>query len=88
MRVFDLNFTRTLEIIKDASTTGIAGPVVNLVREATSENIPVVPILGPVAIVPAFVASGLPTDRIVLENFLPAISGSGRKALESIKIEP
>jgi 16S rRNA (cytidine1402-2'-O)-methyltransferase len=77
-----------IALISDAGTPGIADPAFNLVREAIRENIPVVPIPGPAAFVTALVASGLPTDRFIFENFLPAKSGRRRKVLETFKTEP
>jgi 16S rRNA (cytidine1402-2'-O)-methyltransferase len=79
---------KNIALISDAGMPGIADPAFNLVREAIRENIPVVPVPGPSALVAALVCSGLPTDRFVFENFLPPKSGRRRKVLESLKNEP
>jgi 16S rRNA (cytidine1402-2'-O)-methyltransferase len=77
-----------IAVICDAGTPGIADEAFYLVREAVRENIPVVPVPGACAIIAALVASGLPTDRFVFENFLPVKSGRRRAFLESLKNEP
>ena len=79
---------KKIALISDAGTPGIADPAFNLVREAVRENIPVIPIPGPCAFISALVCSGLPTDRFVFENFLPAKSGRRKKILEAMKTEP
>jgi 16S rRNA (cytidine1402-2'-O)-methyltransferase len=79
---------REIALISDAGTPGIADPAFNLVREAIRENIKVIPIPGPVAFIAALVGSGLPTDRFIFENFLPAKSGRRKRILETIKTEP
>jgi 16S rRNA (cytidine1402-2'-O)-methyltransferase len=77
-----------MAIICDAGTPGIADEAFFLVRAAVRENVPVVPIPGACAIIAALVASGLPTDRFVFENFLPVKSGRRRTFIESLKNEP
>jgi 16S rRNA (cytidine1402-2'-O)-methyltransferase len=73
----------TMALITDAGTPGIADPAFNLVRAAIAEGIPVIPVPGPCAVIAALVASGLPTDRFMFENFLPHKSGARRRVLES-----
>jgi 16S rRNA (cytidine1402-2'-O)-methyltransferase len=77
-----------MAIICDAGTPGIADEAFFLVRAAIRENITVVPVPGACAIIAALVASGLPTDRFVFENFLPVKSGRRRTFIESLKNEP
>jgi 16S rRNA (cytidine1402-2'-O)-methyltransferase len=72
-----------LALITDAGTPGIADPAFNLVRSAIAEGIHVTPIPGACAFVTALVASGLPTDRFLFENFLPHKSAARRRLLES-----
>ncbi|GAB4853199.1 hypothetical protein Ancab_017386 [Ancistrocladus abbreviatus] len=48
------------------------------------ENIPVVPIPGPSALVAALSASGLPTDEFTFVGFLPKRAGSRREKLMAI----
>jgi len=77
-----------MAIICDAGTPGIADEAFYLVRQAIRENIRVVPIPGACAFVTALVASGLPTDRFIFENFLPVKSARRIRFFESIKTEP
>ncbi len=76
-----------LALISDAGTPGIADPAFNLVREAIRNNLPVVTIPGPCAFIAALVASGLPTDRFVFENFLPKKSGKRVRLFEELRNE-
>jgi 16S rRNA (cytidine1402-2'-O)-methyltransferase len=74
--------------ITDAGTPGIADPAFYLVRAAISAGVEVIPIPGASAFLTALVASGLPTDRFIFENFLPNKSTQRRKLFESLKDEP
>ncbi|MDX1418488.1 MAG: 16S rRNA (cytidine(1402)-2'-O)-methyltransferase [Rubricoccaceae bacterium] len=77
----------TVALVSDAGTPGISDPGFLLVREALAAGVPVVPLPGPTAFVPALVASGLPTDRFVFEGFLP--QKKGRKTrLDALVDEP
>jgi 16S rRNA (cytidine1402-2'-O)-methyltransferase len=77
-----------MAIICDAGTPGIADEAFYLVRAAIREGIVIVPVPGACSIIAALVASGLPTDRFVFENFLPVKSGRRRAFIESLKNEP
>lgn len=77
-----------LALISDAGTPGIADPAFNLVREALRENLPVIPIPGASAHITALVASGLPTDRFIFENFLPHKSARRRRLFAALAAEP
>jgi 16S rRNA (cytidine1402-2'-O)-methyltransferase len=79
---------KKIALISDAGMPGIADPAFNIVREAIRHNIPVIPVPGPCAFVSALVCSGLPTDRFIFENFLPAKSAQRKKIFESLKNEP
>ena len=82
-----LSTGETMALITDAGTPGIADPAFNLVRAAIAEGITVTPVPGPCAFIAALVASGLPTDRFLFENFLPHKSGARRRVLESYMTE-
>lgn len=74
-------------LVSDAGTPGIADPAFYLIRRAISEQIPVIPIPGPTALITALSASGLPTDRFIFENFLPSKSTKRKKILKSFLLE-
>jgi 16S rRNA (cytidine1402-2'-O)-methyltransferase len=86
--IAQLKAGKNIALISDAGMPGIADPAFNLVREAIKENIPVVPIPGPCALITALVCSGLPTDRFIFENFLPPKSARRKRILKSFKDEP
>ena len=68
-------------LVSDAGTPGISDPGFLLVRECLANDIEVECLPGPVALVPALVASGFPCDRFVFEGFLPHKKGRQTKLL-------
>lgn len=68
-------------LISDAGTPGISDPGMELAKLCVSENVLVVPIPGPCALVSALSASGLSTDEFTFVGFLPKHSGSRKKRL-------
>ena len=62
-------------LISDAGTPGISDPAYKLIREVIAEDITVESIPGPTALISGVVSSGLPTDRILFEGFLPRKKG-------------
>ena len=63
----------------DAGTPGISDPGAELVRVALEWGWRVEALPGPTALIPALVASGMPTHRFVFEGFLPP-KGKERRA--------
>jgi 16S rRNA (cytidine1402-2'-O)-methyltransferase len=78
---------KSIAIASDAGTPGISDPGYYLIREAIKENLPVIPIPGPSALLAALVVSGLSSDRFAFEGFLQKREGRKRKKLESLKTE-
>lgn len=75
-----------IAVVTDAGTPGISDPAFLIVNNAIKEGYKVIPIPGPSAVLPALIASGLPTDRFVFEGFLP--TKKGRKTrFEQLKTE-
>lgn len=68
----------------DAGTPGISDPGAELVALALKEGWQVEVLPGPTALIPAIVASGLPTARFAFEGFLPQKSSERRARLESV----
>jgi len=73
-------------LVSDAGTPGISDPGFLLIREAIINNINVVCLPGPTAIVPALIQSGFSSDCFVFEGFLPHKKGRKSK-LEALSKE-
>lgn len=58
-------------LVSDAGTPGVSDPLYHLVQLALEEELEVVPIPGPSAVLSALTVSGLPMDRFRFEGFLP-----------------
>jgi len=72
---------RDAAVVTDAGTPGISDPGAYLISRAANENIEVVPIPGPSAVIAALSVSGMPTEEFVFCGFLPNKSGKRKKAL-------
>ena len=75
---------RSVAVVSDAGTPGIADPGFRLVQRAIERGIQVVPVPGPVAFINALIASGLPTDAVFFGGFLPSKKNERRKRLAEI----
>jgi 16S rRNA (cytidine1402-2'-O)-methyltransferase len=78
---------KSVALVSDAGTPGIADPGYRLVAAAIAAGIRVVPIPGPSAIAAFLPVSGLPTDRFAFEGFLPARQGERRRRLAALASE-
>ncbi|MFL5300356.1 MAG: 16S rRNA (cytidine(1402)-2'-O)-methyltransferase [Anaeromyxobacteraceae bacterium] len=65
----------------DAGTPGVSDPGQQLVAAAWAAGARVVPLPGPCAAVAALVASGLPSERFLVQGFLPRKGGARAEAL-------
>jgi len=77
----------SIALISDAGTPLINDPGYKLVVAAHDNNIPVVPIPGPSAIITALSASGLPTNKFIYEGYLPAKSEARKTRLNELRNE-
>lgn len=86
--VADLVAGRSVALVSDAGTPGIADPGYRLVQAAIAAGVTVVPIPGPSALTTFLPVSGLPVDRFVFEGFLPARAGERGRKLAALAEEP
>ncbi len=74
-----------IALISDAGTPLISDPGYNLVNLAREQEVNVVPVPGPSAVVTALSAAGLPTDKFMFAGFLPVKAQA--KANELAKLQ-
>jgi 16S rRNA (cytidine1402-2'-O)-methyltransferase len=75
-------------LVSDAGMPGISDPGYELIAAAAKQNITVVPIPGPSAVISALAVSGLPTDKFKFIGFLPNRTSARQHALELVSDEP
>lgn len=79
---------KNIALVSNAGMPGISDPGELFVREAVKNNIRIIPIPGPSALILALSASGLSTERFTFEGFLPRQKGQRLKILYSLKEDP
>ena len=79
---------QSIAVVSDAGTPAISDPGFRLVREAIANDVAVVPIPGPSALIAALIAAGLPTDEFFFGGFLPARSNARRARLSELRSVP
>ncbi|HKN83344.1 MAG TPA: 16S rRNA (cytidine(1402)-2'-O)-methyltransferase [Pyrinomonadaceae bacterium] len=77
-----------IAVVSDAGTPSISDPGFRLVRAAIENEITVVPVPGPSALISALVAAGLPTDEFFFAGFLPARGNARRARFEELRSVP
>jgi 16S rRNA (cytidine1402-2'-O)-methyltransferase len=77
--------TGDVALVSDAGTPGLSDPGYELIQAAIAAGLTVVPLPGASALLPAVVASGLPTDRFTFVGFLPRKSSARRAMLENLR---
>ena len=75
-------------VVSDAGTPSISDPGFRLVRAAIENDVPVVPVPGPSALISALIAAGLPTDEFFFAGFLPSRSNARRAKLNELRSIP
>ena len=83
-----LNQGSDVAVVSDAGTPSISDPGYRLVRAAIENEITVVPIPGPTALISALIAAGLPTDEFFFGGFLPARTNARRSRLNELRSVP
>jgi 16S rRNA (cytidine1402-2'-O)-methyltransferase len=79
---------QSVALISDAGTPGISDPGRVVIERAIGEDIPVVPVPGPSALVAALSISGLDTTEFSFIGFLPGKKGQRLKRLRDLSVEP
>lgn len=77
-----------IAVVSDAGTPSISDPGFRLVRAAIENDVPVVPVPGPSALISALIAAGLPTDEFFFAGFLPSRSNARRTRLNELRAVP
>jgi 16S rRNA (cytidine1402-2'-O)-methyltransferase len=77
-----------IAVVSDAGTPSISDPGFRLVRAAIENDVPVVPVPGPSAVISALIAAGLPTDEFFFAGFLPSRSNARRTRLNELRAVP
>jgi 16S rRNA (cytidine1402-2'-O)-methyltransferase len=75
---------KSVALVSDAGTPGIADPGALLVAEAHRAGVRVVPVPGPSAAAAAFSAAGFAAPGYRFAGFLPASGSARRKAIEAL----
>jgi len=77
-----------IAVVSDAGTPSISDPGFRLVRAAIENEIPVVSVPGPSALIAALIAAGLPTNEFFFAGFLPPRSNARRARLSELQSVP
>jgi 16S rRNA (cytidine1402-2'-O)-methyltransferase len=85
--ILQLESGKNIALVTDAGTPGISDPGEDIVKLAIENDIPVVMVPGPTALIMGVVLSGLPCGRFCFEGFLPHRKKERIKRLESIRCE-
>jgi 16S rRNA (cytidine1402-2'-O)-methyltransferase len=78
----------SIALVSDAGTPTVSDPGFKLVRAAREQDLDVVPIPGPSAVLAAVAGAGLPTDRFLFLGFLPPKKGKMRRLLAEVAAVP
>jgi 16S rRNA (cytidine1402-2'-O)-methyltransferase len=78
---------QNIALVSDAGTPAISDPGFRLVAQAVDAGIRIIPLPGASALTAVLSASGLPTDRVAFEGFLPAKKKQRREKLRALRDE-
>jgi 16S rRNA (cytidine1402-2'-O)-methyltransferase len=78
---------QNIALVSDAGTPAISDPGFRLVAQAVDAGIRIIPLPGASALTAVLSASGLPTDRVAFEGFLPAKKKPRREKLRALRDE-
>ncbi len=74
-----------IALVSDAGMPAISDPGLLLVKRAIEENIEIIPVPGPTALVSALVVSGIKTDKFTFYGFVPRKKNIREEFIEDIK---
>ena len=74
-------------LVTDAGMPAISDPGEDIVKMCREQNVPVIVVPGPTALISALVVSGLSTGRFCFEGFLSTSNKSRKEHLESLRDE-
>lgn len=77
-----------IAVVSDAGTPAISDPGFRLVRVAIENDVGIVPLPGPSALIAGLIAAGLPTDEFFFGGFLPSRTGARRARLSELRAVP
>ncbi len=84
----ELKEGKDVALVSDAGTPSVSDPGWRLVNLSIENNIEVVPVPGPSAVLSALVVSGLPTDSFLFLGFFPRTVGKRKELLKDVKDYP
>ncbi len=76
---------KNIALVSDAGTPAISDPGEQIVKNALKENIEIIPIPGPCALIAALIASGIDTKEFTFLGFLPLNKKSRKEKLIEIE---
>ena len=79
---------KDVALVSDAGTPSVSDPGCRLVNLSIENNIEVVPVPGPSAVLSALVVSGLPTDSFLFLGFFPRNVGKKKELLKDVECYP
>ena len=79
---------KDMALVSDAGTPSVSDPGWRLVSLSIENNIEVVPVPGPSAVLSALVVSGLPTDSFLFLGFFPKTVGKKKELLKDVERYP
>ncbi len=77
----------SVAVITDAGTPGISDPGAIVIKKAIQENIDIIPVPGPSALITALSVSGLPSDEFTFVGFLPIKQSQRKRKLLELSSE-
>ena len=81
----ELKQGKDIALVSDAGTPGICDPGEEVIKKCIEEEITVISIPGPCAMVNALICSGLDTKEFIFMGFLPLNKKNRKEKLEEIK---